>query len=251
MRALVLWAGFALVLMLLPRVFDSVLGVSILNQMAIAIVFALSYNLLLGQGGMLSFGHAVYFGLGGFLAVHAMLLTETQTLAIPLVLIPLVGGVCGLVSFGLTWRTVNDLRDHTLEQVAQSVVRHGLEVEGDDNAPDVPDKGQFTSQIWTDDGQLQERAQVLRDRLGLAGVLVTRSEEGMTLFDSQGRLDVAAQVREVFDVTGAGDTVIATLATMLAAGMPLRDAVLVANRAAGIVVGKFGTASASLQEIFT
>lgn len=66
----------------------------------------------------------------------------------------LVGGVCGMVSFGLTWRTVNDLRDHTLEQVAQSVVRHGLEVEGDDNAPDVPDKGQFTSQIWTDDGQL-------------------------------------------------------------------------------------------------
>jgi two-component system, OmpR family, sensor kinase len=66
----------------------------------------------------------------------------------------LVGGVCGVVSFGLTWRTVNDLRDHTLEQVAQSVVRHGLEVEGDDNAPDVPDKGQFTSQIWTDDGQL-------------------------------------------------------------------------------------------------
>ena len=66
----------------------------------------------------------------------------------------LVGGVCGTVSFALTWRTVNDLRDHTLEQVAQSVVRHGLEVEGDDNAPDVPDKGQFTSQIWTDDGQL-------------------------------------------------------------------------------------------------
>lgn len=66
----------------------------------------------------------------------------------------LVGGVCGMVSFALTWRTVNDLRDHTLEQVAQSVVRHGLEVEGDDNAPDVPDKGQFTSQIWTDDGQL-------------------------------------------------------------------------------------------------
>jgi len=98
MRTLVLWAVFALLLMVLPLIFDSVLGVSILNQMAIAIVFALSYNLLLGQGGMLSFGHAVYFGLGGFLAVHAMLLTETQTLAIPLVLIPLVGGLCGLVA---------------------------------------------------------------------------------------------------------------------------------------------------------
>lgn len=66
----------------------------------------------------------------------------------------LVGCIGALVSFGLTWRTVNDLRDQTLEQVAQSVVRHGLEVEGDDNAPDVPDRGQFTSQIWTEDGEL-------------------------------------------------------------------------------------------------
>lgn len=66
----------------------------------------------------------------------------------------LVGGVCGVVSFALTWRTVNDLRDQTLEQVAQSVVRHGLEVEGEDNAPDVPDQGQFTSQIWTEDDTL-------------------------------------------------------------------------------------------------
>ena len=68
----------------------------------------------------------------------------------------LTGAVCGVVSFGLTWSTVNDLRDHTLEQVAQSVVRHGLEMEGDDDtsSPDVPDKGQFTSQIWTQDNTL-------------------------------------------------------------------------------------------------
>ena len=98
MRALAIWGGFALLLLGLPLVFDSVLGLSVLNQMAIAIVFALSYNMLLGQGGMLSFGHAVYFGLGGFLAVHAMLLTENETLAIPLVLIPLAGGVCGLLA---------------------------------------------------------------------------------------------------------------------------------------------------------
>ena len=66
------------------------------------------------------------------------------------------GVVCGVVSFALTWRTVNELRDHTLEQVAQSVVRHGLEMESDDGDadPDVPDKGQFTSQIWTQDGAL-------------------------------------------------------------------------------------------------
>lgn len=66
----------------------------------------------------------------------------------------LAGAVSGILSFALTWHTVNDLRDHTLEQVAQSVVRHGLEVEGDDTDPDVPDQGQFTSQIWTQDGKL-------------------------------------------------------------------------------------------------
>jgi len=92
------WAGFALLLLVLPQLFDSVLGISILNQMAIAIIFALSYNMLLGQGGMLSFGHAVYFGLGGFLAVHAMLLIEHDALALPLPLIPLVGGLCGLLA---------------------------------------------------------------------------------------------------------------------------------------------------------
>ncbi|MCS5579924.1 MAG: branched-chain amino acid ABC transporter permease, partial [Gammaproteobacteria bacterium] len=67
-----MWICYLLVLLALPQFFDSVLAISIFNQMAIAIVFALSYNMLLGQGGMLSFGHAVYFGLGGFLAVHAL-----------------------------------------------------------------------------------------------------------------------------------------------------------------------------------
>lgn len=98
MAALRIWGGFAVLLLALPQVFDSVLGISILNQMAIAIVFALSYNMLLGQGGMLSFGHAVYFGLGGFLAVHTMLLVETDALSLPLVLIPLAGGACGLLA---------------------------------------------------------------------------------------------------------------------------------------------------------
>ena len=79
---------------------------------------------------------------------------------------------------------------------------------------------------------------------------MTRSEEGMTLYDDAGELTVKAQAREVFDVTGAGDTVIATLATMVAAGLPLRDALAIANRAGGIVVGKFGTASVSYEELF-
>ena len=102
---------------------------------------------------------------------------------------------------------------------------------------------------WTSDSDLQTKAQNLRQGLELQALLLTRSEAGMTLFDDQGRLDVPAVAREVFDVTGAGDTVIATFAAMLATGMSLRDAVPLANRAGGIVVGKFGTATVSLQEL--
>ncbi len=82
-------------------------------------------------------------------------------------------------------------------------------------------------------------------------MLLTRSEEGMTLFDADGELHVSAQAREVFDVTGAGDTVIATMAARVAAGMSLRDAVPVANQAGGVVVGKFGTATVRYDELFT
>ncbi len=92
------WIGYLAVLLLLPQFFDSILAVSLLNQMAIAIVFALSYNMLLGQGGMLSFGHAVYFGLGGFLAVHALLLIEFETVYFSIVYIPLLAGLVGLLA---------------------------------------------------------------------------------------------------------------------------------------------------------
>ena len=104
--------------------------------------------------------------------------------------------------------------------------------------------------VWSSDAQLCERAQRLREELKLDGVLLTRSEGGMSLFDVDGHMQVAAQAREVFDVTGAGDTVIATLAAMLACGLSLREAVPIANRAAGIVVGRFGTANVSYQELF-
>jgi D-glycero-beta-D-manno-heptose-7-phosphate kinase len=103
---------------------------------------------------------------------------------------------------------------------------------------------------WTSEDDLLRRAQELRSSLGFAALLVTRSEEGMTLFDGEGTLHVKAQAREVFDVTGAGDTVIATLATMVAAGLSVREAVPIANRAGGIVVGKFGTATVSYEELF-
>ena len=103
---------------------------------------------------------------------------------------------------------------------------------------------------WSNEAELCTKSQNLREALKLQAILVTRSEEGMTLFDAQGELHVPTVAREVFDVTGAGDTVIATLATLAAAGMSLREAVLVANRAAGIVVGKFGTATVSYSELF-
>jgi len=103
---------------------------------------------------------------------------------------------------------------------------------------------------WANEDDLQTKCQNLRQQLGLDAVLLTRSEEGMTLFDAQGRDDVSAQAREVFDVTGAGDTVIATLAALVAAGWSLRQAMPVANRAGGLVVGKFGTASVSYEELF-
>jgi rfaE bifunctional protein kinase chain/domain len=103
---------------------------------------------------------------------------------------------------------------------------------------------------WTDEADLQAKAHNLRTSLNLQALLLTRSEEGMTLFDAQGEMHVPALAREVFDVTGAGDTVIATLAAMAAAGMTLRDAVPIANRAGGIVVGKFGTATVNHSELF-
>jgi D-glycero-beta-D-manno-heptose-7-phosphate kinase len=103
---------------------------------------------------------------------------------------------------------------------------------------------------WNSEAQLVERAQALRERLNVENLVLTRSEQGISLFDATGHMHVPAQAREVFDVTGAGDTVIATLAAMLAAGVSVRDALPIANRAGGIVVGKFGTASVSYEELF-
>jgi len=102
---------------------------------------------------------------------------------------------------------------------------------------------------WSSDADLEKRAQALRRKLGLDALLVTLSEEGMTLFDDDGAHHEAAKAREVYDVSGAGDTVIATLAVMIAAGAGLRDAMRIANHAAGIVVGKLGTAVAYPEEL--
>jgi rfaE bifunctional protein kinase chain/domain len=103
---------------------------------------------------------------------------------------------------------------------------------------------------WKNERELTERARRLRRKLKVDSLLVTRGGDGMTLYERGGRLHVPALAREVSDVSGAGDTVIATLAVMLAAGSDLPDAVRTANRAAGIKVGKFGTAVVHPHELF-
>lgn len=104
---------------------------------------------------------------------------------------------------------------------------------------------------WSSEAELGRKAEQLRAELGLAALLVTRSEEGMSLFEASGVTNVPTLAQEVFDVSGAGDTVIATLAAMLAAGQSLPESMQWSNRAAGIVVGKLGTAVATAEELFT
>jgi D-glycero-beta-D-manno-heptose-7-phosphate kinase len=103
---------------------------------------------------------------------------------------------------------------------------------------------------WRSEAQLHERAQNLRAELNLEALLLTRSEEGMSLFDAEGHLQVLTQAREVFDVTGAGDTVVAVLAAMSACGLSWRETIVFANRAAGVAVSKFGTATVTYEELF-
>ena len=102
---------------------------------------------------------------------------------------------------------------------------------------------------WQDEEELVRKAEDLRSALDLEALLVTRSEEGMSLVRAGGAVHEKALAREVFDVSGAGDTVIATLSVMLAGGAGWADAVRAANVAAGIVVGKLGTAVVSRREL--
>ncbi len=102
---------------------------------------------------------------------------------------------------------------------------------------------------WKDEDDLLKRAQALREELQLQGLLVTRSEEGMTLVTAAGLSHEPAQAREVYDVSGAGDTVIATLAVMLGSGSDMPTAMQLANKAAGVVVAKLGTAICTLEEL--
>ena len=95
LKAALPWIIAAIVLLVLPFVFSAKSSITVMNQMAITIIFALAYNMLLGQGGMLSFGHAIFMGVGGVVAVHVMRYVELGGLPIPLPLLPLFGGVAG------------------------------------------------------------------------------------------------------------------------------------------------------------
>ena len=115
----------------------------------------------------------------------------------------------------------------------------------------TPNRGELRQVIgkWASEDELTERAQALRRALEIQALLLTRSEDGMSLYTDAGVSHVRAQAREVFDVSGAGDTVIATLAVALAAAWPLERAMALANRAGGIVVGKLGTATVTSEEL--
>jgi rfaE bifunctional protein kinase chain/domain len=115
----------------------------------------------------------------------------------------------------------------------------------------TPNRSEFreVAGSWKSEAEFNSKAEKLRTELQLDALLVTRSEDGMSLYRAGEALHEPTHTREVFDVSGAGDTVIATLAVMLACGAALPDAMRIANRAAGIVVGKLGTAVVSREEI--
>jgi rfaE bifunctional protein kinase chain/domain len=115
----------------------------------------------------------------------------------------------------------------------------------------TPNRGEFRQVVghWANPHEMAVKAQTLRAELDVTALLVTRSEEGMTLYTAEGAENIPAVAREVYDVSGAGDTVIATLGVLLGAGADLESAVRVANEAAGVVVGKLGTAVATPDEL--
>jgi len=115
----------------------------------------------------------------------------------------------------------------------------------------TPNRAEFREVVgrWSDEADFARRAQKLRGELELAALIVTRSEEGMSLFTAEESYHEPTKAREVFDVSGAGDTVIGVLGLMVAAGSGLHAAMRVANHAAGIVVGKLGTAVVHRDEL--
>jgi D-glycero-beta-D-manno-heptose-7-phosphate kinase len=160
---------------------------------------------------------------------------------------------------------LSDYAKGSLVNVAQMIAsakRLGKRVlvdpKGDDFAPYkgatvlTPNKSELRQVVgaWKTEEELTSKAQQLRENLELEALLLTRSDEGMSLYTAEEVIHIPTVAREVYDVSGAGDTVIATLATMLGTGMPIAEAVAIANRAGGIVVGKLGTATVTREELF-
>jgi D-beta-D-heptose 7-phosphate kinase/D-beta-D-heptose 1-phosphate adenosyltransferase len=116
--------------------------------------------------------------------------------------------------------------------------------------PNIHEAQAATGVAIEDSATLSAAAKRILVALGCSAALVTRGEQGMTLFEKSKRpIHIRASAREVFDVTGAGDTVIATAAFVLTAGGSFKQAAVLANQAAGIVVGKLGTATTTPEEI--
>ena len=115
----------------------------------------------------------------------------------------------------------------------------------------TPNRAEFrqVAGSWQTEAELAAKAQRMRADLRLGALLITRAEQGMSLFTDTGAVSIAAEAREVYDVSGAGDTVIATIGALLGAHADLESAVRIANQAAGIVVGKLGTAVAHPEEL--
>jgi D-glycero-beta-D-manno-heptose-7-phosphate kinase len=160
---------------------------------------------------------------------------------------------------------LSDYAKGSLVNVAQMIAsakRLGKRVlvdpKGDDFTPYkgatvlTPNKSELRQVVgaWKNEEELTAKAQQLRENLDLEALLLTRSDEGMSLYTAEEVIHIPTVAREVYDVSGAGDTVIATLATMLGTGMPIAKAVAIANRAGGIVVGKLGTATVTREELF-
>ncbi len=173
--------------------------------------------------------------------------------------------VCDVALRGCQVLVLSDYAKGTLQDAAALIAaarERGLPVLVDPKGEDyhryagatliTPNRAELRQVVgrWRDEAELCNRAQSLRTSLQLAALLLTRSEEGMSLFDAGGVRHFAAQAREVFDVSGAGDTVIAVIAALLASGVELGHAVSVANRAAGMAVSKLGTATISFDELF-
>ena len=159
------------------------------------------------------------------------------------------------------WGTVNGIREFVPRMIGRARAagkRVFVDPKGEDYSRYkgahvmTPNRAELRQIVgaWKTEADLERRAQKLRRQLGLEALLVTRGEEGMSLYRQGKVFHVRAEKREVYDVSGAGDTVIAVLATMLASGVAMEQSVRIANRAAGIKVMKFGTAAVTRSELF-